>query len=373
MRDQRRPDGLGDQVERRPVDLAAEQRLASAGLGLGRRDGVGQRPAAARARRGAASATREQVVAERGPRRPTRPSHRAVRGQLVRAPRRRHPQHQLAPSCRGLAASRLSRSARKRSTTRLWRSSSSRDSPTIRPASVVASCRPRCAARRRPAGARPRSGRAPCSTIRAASAWACSRISAMIAAPCSRASSRIRAASWRASASCSLYSSSACCASASASSSSANCCRIASWRVGHRPVDRRDDVLGEDAEHDQERDQLDEERPVRDQEVALHRDEQAGNAAIVGSFSCAVSVVLRSGSASAEDEDEQRHEGEVDEEHRLDQTDRQEEDRLQAALGLGLAGDALDVATNRPGRHRYRRRWRRRRGPGHRRRRRRRA
>ena len=45
----------------------------------------------------------------------------------------------------------------------------------------------------------------------------------------------------------------------------------------------------------------------------------------------------------AEDEDEQRHEGQVDEEHRLDQTDRQEEDRLQATLGLGLAGHALDV------------------------------
>ena len=45
----------------------------------------------------------------------------------------------------------------------------------------------------------------------------------------------------------------------------------------------------------------------------------------------------------AEDEDEQRHEGEVDEEHRLDQTDRQEEDRLQATLGLGLTGHALDV------------------------------
>src|SRR3954469_749794 len=43
------------------------------------------------------------------------------------------------------------------------------------------------------------------------------------------------------------------------------------------------------------------------------------------------------------DEHEQRHEGEVDEEHGLAQTDRQEEDGLQAALGLRLAGDALDV------------------------------
>src|SRR5690349_15790634 len=46
---------------------------------------------------------------------------------------------------------------------------------------------------------------------------------------------------------------------------------------------------------------------------------------------------------SPEDEDEQRHEGQVDEEHRLDQTHGQEEDGLQAALGLGLASDALDV------------------------------
>src|SRR6187402_541010 len=46
---------------------------------------------------------------------------------------------------------------------------------------------------------------------------------------------------------------------------------------------------------------------------------------------------------SPEDEDEQRHEGEVDEEHRLHQTDGQEEDRLQAALGLRLTGDTLDV------------------------------
>src|SRR6478752_7467373 len=46
---------------------------------------------------------------------------------------------------------------------------------------------------------------------------------------------------------------------------------------------------------------------------------------------------------SPEDEDEQRHEGQVDEEHRLDQTHGQEEDGLQAALGLGLASHALDV------------------------------
>ena len=45
----------------------------------------------------------------------------------------------------------------------------------------------------------------------------------------------------------------------------------------------------------------------------------------------------------AEDEDEQRHEGQVDEEHRLDQTDRQEEDGLESTLGLGLTSYALDI------------------------------
>src|SRR6478735_12718195 len=61
----------------------------------------------------------------------------------------------------------------------------------------------------------------------------------------------------------------------------------------------------------------------------------------MGSFAC----FLQRGRSprSAENEDEQRHEGEVDEEHRLDQTDRQEEDGLQAALRLGLTGDTLDV------------------------------
>src|SRR3954464_12706757 len=43
-----------------------------------------------------------------------------------------------------------------------------------------------------------------------------------------------------------------------------------------------------------------------------------------------------------EDEDEQHGEGEVDEVHRLNQADRQEEQGLQAALGLRLPGDAGD-------------------------------
>src|SRR3954447_23254164 len=43
-----------------------------------------------------------------------------------------------------------------------------------------------------------------------------------------------------------------------------------------------------------------------------------------------------------ENEDEQHREGEVDEVHRLDQADRQEEQGLQAALGLRLTGHARD-------------------------------
>src|ERR1700750_2610272 len=43
-----------------------------------------------------------------------------------------------------------------------------------------------------------------------------------------------------------------------------------------------------------------------------------------------------------EDEDEQHGEGQVDEVHRLDQTDRQEEQRPQATFCLGLAGQAGD-------------------------------
>src|SRR4051794_37962662 len=62
----------------------------------------------------------------------------------------------------------------------------------------------------------------------------------------------------------------------------------------------------------------------------------------IGGFLC-LQLTDGTGPGSAEDEDEQRHEGEVDEEHRLDQTHRQEEDGLEAALRLGLAGDALDV------------------------------
>src|SRR5581483_11703208 len=43
-----------------------------------------------------------------------------------------------------------------------------------------------------------------------------------------------------------------------------------------------------------------------------------------------------------EDEYEEHREGEVDEVHRLDETDGEEEQGLETALGLRLPGDALD-------------------------------
>src|SRR3954462_5190239 len=49
----------------------------------------------------------------------------------------------------------------------------------------------------------------------------------------------------------------------------------------------------------------------------------------------------------AENEDEQRHEGQVDEVHTFDERDGQEEDRLQTTLSLRLASDALDVGRAR--------------------------
>src|SRR4051794_10299937 len=49
------------------------------------------------------------------------------------------------------------------------------------------------------------------------------------------------------------------------------------------------------------------------------------------------------GPGAAGGEDEKRHEGGGAEENRLDQPPRQEEEGREAALRLGLAGDALDV------------------------------
>src|SRR5581483_12371062 len=49
----------------------------------------------------------------------------------------------------------------------------------------------------------------------------------------------------------------------------------------------------------------------------------------------------------AEYEDEQGHEGQVDEVHGLDQTDGQEEDRHEAGLGLGLTGHTRDGLATR--------------------------
>src|SRR4051812_26623771 len=66
-------------------------------------------------------------------------------------------------------------------------------------------------------------------------------------------------------------------------------------------------------------------------------------------FCCATTVVVitvsrRSlpGLLGAEHEHEQRHEGQVDEVHALDQTDDQEHDRVQSAASLGLTSDPLN-------------------------------
>src|SRR6188472_4312886 len=68
--------------------------------------------------------------------------------------------------------------------------------------------------------------------------------------------------------------------------------------------------------------------------------------AITGSFASGGDVTCGVRCASlAEDEDEERHERKVDEEHRLHQTDGQEEDGLQSTLGLGLASHTLDVGS----------------------------
>ena len=180
--------------------------------GLGRRpsiDDVGDHPAQAAARGAATSATPKQVLAD--------PCGRRARRRPETAPPAGSPASASAsadgPRMRASAALRR-RSARpartrgsrgRRGTGRpraLARSSSSRLSPTMRPASEVASV-PTSARSEVTACWRSASIWAlPCSTMRADSVWACSRISATICAPCSRASSRMRAASCRASASC---------------------------------------------------------------------------------------------------------------------------------------------------------------------------
>ena len=91
----------------------------------------------------------------------------------------------------------------------------------------------------------------------------------------------------------------------------------------HGLADAGQHVLGQDAEHEQERDQLDDERRVGDEEVDEARS-------------------TRAQLALGEDEDEQGGEGQVDEVHAFDQTDDQEHGRVQPALDLGLTGDAGD-------------------------------
>ena len=220
---QRRPTAVGDQVERRPRRAcrrrcrAARPALASA---VDRR--VGGDPAQAGLAR--AARRRPRTGRRRPRRRPRRP----------RAPRRARSVSACERLGGGAAASArsvpvrrpsrgscVSRSARKRSTTRLWRASSSRRLADDAAGEV--------------GGQRPTSARSEVTACwRSASIWVCAVLDdarglglGLLAhlgddrAPCSRASSRMRAASCRASASC--FSSSASLASASACLVSAAC------------------------------------------------------------------------------------------------------------------------------------------------------
>src|SRR3954452_16073363 len=209
----------------------------------------------------------------------------------------------------------------------------------MRPASVVASVPTSV---RRDASAALRSASicaCACSTMRAASVCACSRISAMIAAPCSRASSRIRAASWRASAICDSNSSSAAWASDFASSSWANSARMASCRaVIARLIGGMTYLVSRN---------ISSAKAASSTKNVAFGTRKLLSMGVIATLAIWVPLLPSDGRdggpRSGEHEDEQRHEREVDEEHRLDQTDRQEEDGLQATLRLRLTGHALDV------------------------------
>src|SRR5690606_2753676 len=249
-----------------------------------------------------------------------------------------------------------SSSARNRSTMPLCRASSSRDSPTIRPARSVES---------RPTSLRSETiacwrSASIClladSVMRLASAWACWRISAMIEAPCSLASSRMAAASSRASASWALYSRRA--ASASSCAFSACCIppSIAAVRSAYafsrlgttylattqyripnaiRPKmnSGRYGMIG---------------RAVASGSAAS----TAGRAVRVLAVSC---TMVSSGTVPpqrgtrvgqvwggpASEPDEEQHQGEDRE--RLGEREAQDGDRLEDLLGLRLTGHAVDV------------------------------
>ncbi len=108
----------------------------------------------------------------------------------------------------------------------------------------------------------------PRAMIRCASVCAVSRMSSMIRCASARAPSRICAASVRASLIVSLIVRRVRLELTWASSASLTCCSISACRSAHRTLDVRDDVLPEEPEDQQERDELCEERAVGQQEVA---------------------------------------------------------------------------------------------------------
>src|SRR5690242_4263632 len=153
----------------------------------------------------------------------------------------------------------------------------------------------------------------------------------------------MRAASCLASFSCSLYAASALRASACASSSSVNWRRIASWRAvmalligGIRYLPKIHTRIANAS-------RLTRKVPLGTRKLLV----AIGCTAVMLWMLICQSCLLAGGSNAlgslTEDEDEERHEGQVDEVHTFDQRDRQEEDRLQAALGFGLTSHALDV------------------------------
>ena len=259
--------GVLDQAHRRVGEWRAEHRPGQPRLRLALDRRVGQGPAQGRV---AAHDGRdaEQVGAERrGVVEGLGPS--GLLAQLGQRLGRGSAQHQDgAPFRAVLLVSSDSRSARNRSTTRPLRSSSSRASPTIRPASEVArvptSARSEVSACCRSAAI----WACACSLTRCASTWACSLASAMMPLPCSRASSRIRAGLLAGVGDLGLE-------------LLLGLGRLLLGLLGlgellpdrvlprrHRLVDRRDDVAGEQEEQQQEGAKLDEERGVGDQEVA---------------------------------------------------------------------------------------------------------
>src|SRR4029077_13978700 len=214
------------------------------------------------------------------------------------------------------------------------------DAPTMRPASVVARL-PTSRLSEAKADFRSASICAwACSMIRSASTWAFSRASCTIWAPCSRASSRIRAASCLALFSCSLYSASACNALALASSSSANSVRIASWRAVMALLIGVIRYFPKIQTRIANASRLTRKVPLGTRKL-LAKGVTGGLARMLICQSCRTAGGSERLDSLAEDEDEQRHESQVDEVHAFDQRDRQEEDRLQPPLNPGMACHSL--------------------------------